>query len=198
MARTRGRPSPADQVKKFDRDHGITSEQRKKGSSRAAVAVVVFLLVASVIGALVVPVLGMSIHGEQQGSGQVSIAECHATGLMRECSGVVTTWQGQGPDVGQRVRVLSRTPLVGTVEVVLGTATQSTTTKQQHDEFYDVHRFVPASAWIMPQWLRPIAFIVAGIVWLVLAWGLSRAVMMATVRGTQPPRPTGAAPLGRG
>lgn len=182
MARTRGRLTPAEQARKFEREHGITGEQRKKASTLAALAVVAFLVLGVVAAALLVPMLGMSVHGEQRGSGQVTIQECHAKGLMRECSGVVTTWQGQGPEAGQRIQVLSRTALAGTVDVVLGTATQSTTTKQQHDVFYDVYRFVPADAWIMPQWLRPFAFLGAGIVWVLLAWWLSRRVMMATVR----------------
>lgn len=198
MAGRRGRPSPADQVKQFERQHGITSDQRKKGSARAALAVVAFLLVGVVLAALVAPVIGLAVHGAHGGRGQVRIETCHSRGLMHDCTAVVTAWQGEGPEVGQRVQVLSRGALSGSVDVVLGTATESTTTKQQHDQFYDVHRIVAADAWIMPQWLRPIVFISAGIVWVVLAWGLARTIMMATIRQATAEHSPGAQPEGPG
>ena len=141
-------------------------------------AVLGTLVVMFLLGALLVPAvsrqLGMVAYDLETGRGRVAVTSCEGGPLWRECTGTLTEWTVEKHQMGDRVTVMGRSALSGTVEVVGRVRGVSSIDEYKQTNVATEDVLLPADVWVMPGWVRLPVLLGLGLVWAALMWAATR------------------------
>lgn len=144
----------------------------------------VAVFVASIVSLwLLLEDLGMQVSELKPGEGQVQVMSCRRSGVViHRCQATVTAWTGEGPRIGDQVKIVSRGRVTGQIDVARGIRSIPVVDSQDFSGSVIVEVIFPRNDWIMPNWLRIITFITYGACVWALMWLVARITFLIVVR----------------